>query len=92
MSEKLKIKVFSENEFSKETFPASKDAAGYNLFASEARNILSKTWTSIPLCLKMVVPKGFYSKMFLRSGLLKRHLKHAMQELLMQLLEAVLKF
>ena len=56
-------------------FQASKDAAGNDLFASEARTILPKTCASIPLCFKMAIPKGFfYSKIFPRFGLLKRHL------------------
>ena len=55
-------------------FQASKDAAGNDLFASEARTILPKTCASILLCLKMAIPKGFYGKIFPASGLLKRHL------------------
>ena len=75
MSEKLKIIFFSENEFSMEPFQVSKDTAGYDLFDSEARTILPKTCASIPLCFRMAIPKGlFYSKIFPRFGLLKRHL------------------
>ena len=75
MIEKLKIIFFSEKEFSMEPFQASKDAGGYDLSASEARTILPKTCASIPLCFKMAIPKAFfYSKIFPRFGLLKRHL------------------
>ena len=42
--------------------------------ASEARTILPKTCASISLCLKITIPKGFYGKTFLHSGLLKQHL------------------
>ena len=57
MSEKLIIKYFPENEFSKEPFQASEDAAGYDVFASGARILLPKTCVCIPLHFKMAIPK-----------------------------------
>ena len=74
MSEKLTFKYFPENEFAKEPFPASEDAAGYEVFASEAKTILPKTNTCIRLDIKMAIPKGFYDKIFPCSGLFRRHL------------------
>ena len=74
MSEKLIIKYFPENEFAKEPFHASEDAAGYDVFASEAKTILPKTNAFISLDLKMSIPKGFYGKLFPRSGLFRQHL------------------
>ena len=71
MSEKLKIKCFPQNEFSKEPFQPSEDAAGYDVFASECRTVLPKTRFSIPLDFKIVIPNGFYGKVFPRSSLLK---------------------
>ena len=56
MNEKLIIKYFPENEFSKEPFQASEDAAGYDMFASGARTLLPKTCVCIPLDLKMAIP------------------------------------
>ena len=74
MSEKLTIKYFPENELAKEPFPASEDAAGYDVFAWEAKTILPKMNACICLDFKMAIPKGFYGKIFLRSGLFRCHL------------------
>ena len=74
MSEKLIIKYFPEKELAKEPFHATEDAAGYDLFASEAKTILPKTSACISLELKMAVPKGFYGKLFPCSGLFRRQL------------------
>ena len=74
MSEKLTIKYFPENEFSKKPFRASVDAAGYHVIASEVRTILPKTNACIRLDFKMAIAKGFYGKSFPHSGLFRRHL------------------
>ena len=74
MSKKLTIKYFPENKFAKEPFRASEDAAGYDIFASEAKTILPKTNACIRLDFKMAIRKGFYGKLFLRSVLFRRHL------------------
>ena len=73
MSEKLTIKYYPNNEFIKVPFQASEDA-GYDLFAAEAKILLPNSCNSIELELKMVIPKGYYGKMFPRSGLLRDHL------------------
>ena len=74
MSEKLTIKYFPENEFAKEPFRASEDAAGYDVIASEAKSILPKTNACIRLDFKMAITKGFYGNIFPRSGLFRRPL------------------
>ena len=74
MSEKLTIKYFPEIEFAKEPFQASEDAAGYDVIASETKSILPKMSACIRLDLKMAITKGFYGKIFRRSGLFRRHL------------------
>ena len=58
MCEKLTIKYFPENEFAKEPYQASEDAAGYDVFASEAKTICPKTNACIRLDFKMAIPKG----------------------------------
>ena len=65
---------FPENEFAKEPFRASEDAAGYDVIASKERSILPKTNACIRLNFKIAIPKGFYGKIFLHSGLFTRHL------------------
>ena len=74
MSKKLTIKYFPKNGFAKEPFRASEDAAGYDVFASEAKTILPETNACIRLDFKMAIPKGFYVKNFPVSGLFRRHL------------------
>ena len=66
MSEKLIIKYFPENEFAKEPFYAPEGAAGLCLWG-EGLYFQKQT-------LAMAIPKGFYGKLFPRSGLFRRHL------------------
>ena len=73
MSKKLTIKYFPNNEFAKEPFPASEDAAGYDLFAAEAKTLLPQTCNSVELELRMAIPKRYFGKIFPRSGILKNH-------------------
>ena len=73
MSEKLTIKYFANNEFSKEPFCASEDAAGYDIFGAATKILLPQTCDSIELELRMAIPKGYFGKIFPRSGLLKNH-------------------
>ena len=69
----MTIKYFLDNEFAKKPFQASEDAAGYDLFAAEAKTLLPNSCNSIELELKMAMPKGYYGKFPPRSGLLKDH-------------------
>ena len=73
MTEKTTIKYFLDNEFAKVPFQASEDAAGYDLFAAEAKTLLPNSCNSIELELKMAIPKDYYGKVLPRSGLLKDH-------------------
>ena len=73
MIEKLTIKYYANTEFAKEPVQASEDAAGYDLYAAEARSLFLHSRTSINLELKMAIPKGYYGKVFPRSGLLRDH-------------------
>ena len=67
----LLIKYYPNNEFAKVPFQASEDAAGYDLFAAEAKTLLPRSCNSIGLELKMAIPKRYYGKSFLCSGLLR---------------------
>ena len=73
MIEKLTIKYYANTEFAKEPVQASEDAAGYDLYVAEARTLFLHSRTSINLELKMAIPKGYYGKVFPRSGLLRDH-------------------
>ena len=73
MSKILTIKYFHNNEFAKEPFPASEDAAGYDLFAAETKTLLPQTCNSVELELRMAIPKRYFGKIFPRSGILKNY-------------------
>ena len=73
MTEKFTIKYYPNNEFPKVPFQASEDAAGYDLYAAEAKTILPRLCASINLEFKLVILKGYYSRVFARSGVLRDH-------------------
>ena len=72
--EKITVKYFAKNEFCKEPYQASEDAAGYDLYAAETLTLFPKDNGCISLACRFAVPKGFYGKIFPRSGLLRDHL------------------
>ena len=73
MSEDITIKYFAENEFCREPYQASEDAAGYDLYAAEALTLFSKNTGCISLAFRFAIPKGYYGKIFPRSGLWNDH-------------------
>ena len=74
VSEKVTVKYFAENEFCKESYQASEDAAGYDLFTSETLTLFPEKNGCISLAFRFAIPKGFYGKIFSRFGLFKEHL------------------
>ena len=72
--EKITVKYYAENEFCKEPYQASEDAAGYDLYAAETLTLFPKDNGCISLACRFAIPKGFYGKIFPRSGLLRDHL------------------
>ena len=72
--EKITVKYFAKNEFCKEPYQASEDAAGYDLYAAETLTLFPKDNGCISLACRFAIPKGFYGKIFPRSGLLRDHL------------------
>ena len=63
------IKYYPETEEAKVPFQATPDPASYDLYAAEATNILPKSIGGVSLDLRWAIPKGFYGKIFSRSGL-----------------------
>ena len=49
-------------------------SAGYDLYAAEATNILPKSHGIVSLDWRWAIPKGFYGKIFSRSGLFLNYL------------------
>ena len=54
-------------------YKATSEAAGYDLYAAEDKEILPKTNAIVSLDLRMAIPKGFFGKIFSRSGLFLNH-------------------
>ena len=73
MSKQIRVKYYSDSQFAKEPSQATKDSAGYDLFAAETKTILPKSVGIISLDLRWAIPTGFYEKLFPRSGILKDH-------------------
>ena len=73
MSKYITVKYFAESEYAKEPYQAIEGAAGYDLFAAEAKTFLPKLTDTISLDLRWAIPSGFYGKVFPRAGVLKEH-------------------
>ena len=68
------IKFYPETDEAKVPFQATSDSAGYDLYAFEATNMLPKSHGIVSLDLRWAILKGFYGKIFSRSGLFLNHL------------------
>ena len=73
MNQELTIKYFPENELCREPFQASEDAAGQDLYAAETLTLFPKNTGCISLAFRFAIPKGYYGKIFPRSGLWNDH-------------------
>ena len=73
MSKQMTVKYYSEF-YVKETYQASEDAAGYDVFAAETKAFLPKSVGAVSLEMIWVIPSGFYGKLFPKSGILREHL------------------
>ena len=70
----LPVQYYSENpEFTVPT-NAYDDDAGYDLYAAETVTILPQSCEGVNCAFHMAIPRGYYGKIFSRSGYLKHHL------------------
>ena len=69
----ITVKYFAEGKYAKKPCQASEDAAGYDVFPAETKNLLPKSTDAISLDLRWAIPGGFYGKNFPRPGILKKH-------------------
>ena len=65
----ITVKYYPETDMAKVPFKATPDSAGYDLYAAVSTNILPKSHAIVSLDLRWAIPKGFYGKIFSRSGL-----------------------
>ena len=64
----FKVPYYPESDECKVPYKANSEAAGYDLFATEDKDILPKTNGIFSLDLRIAIPKGFFGKIFSRSG------------------------
>ena len=74
MAKQISIRYFEESEFSKKPEQATKEFAGYDLYAADTITILPKTAQTIPPDLRFAVPAGFFGQIFPRLSILVNHL------------------
>ena len=73
MIEKLTVKYCANIKCANEPVQTEEGAAGYDLYSAEAKILNPHSCTGLTLELRMVIPKGFYGKIFPRSGILRDH-------------------
>ena len=69
----IKIKYYPESDEAKVPYKATPDAAGYDLYAAEATNVLPKSHAIVSLDLRWAIPRGFFGKIFSQSRLFLNH-------------------
>ena len=65
----FKVPYFPESDECKVPYKATPDAAAYDLYAAENKKILPNSDAAESLDLRIAIPKGFFGKIFSRSGL-----------------------
>ena len=73
MSKQIIVKYFQESDFAKEPIQATDGAAGYDLFAAEAKTIPHHSSESVCLDLRWGIPKRFFGKVFPCSSMMKNY-------------------
>ena len=73
MSKQITVKYFQASVFAKEPVKATEGAAGYDLYAAEAKTIVPGKSRTVWLDLRWAIPTGFFGKIFPRSSLIKDH-------------------
>ena len=62
----FKLPYYLESDECKVPYKATSEAAGFDLYAAEDKEILPKTNDIVSLDLKIAIPKGFFGKFFSR--------------------------
>ena len=65
----FKVSYFPESEECKVPYKATPDATAYDLYAAENKEILPNSNAIVSADLRIAIPKGFFVKIVLRSGL-----------------------
>ena len=60
----FKVSYYPESDECKVLYKATSEAAGYDLYAAEDKEILPKTNAIVSLDLRTAISKGFFGKIF----------------------------
>ena len=60
----IKIKYYPESDEAKVSYKATPDAASYDLYAAEAKNVLPKCHAIASFDLRWAIPRSFFGKIF----------------------------
>ena len=69
----FKVPDYPESDECKVPYKATPDAAAHDLYAAEDKIFLAKSNAVVFLDLRWAIPKGFFGKIFSRSGLFLNH-------------------
>ena len=69
----FKLPYYPESDDCKVPYKTTPDAAGYDLYAAEDKDISPGSNAIVSLDLRIAIPKGFFGKIFSRSGLCLNH-------------------
>ena len=69
----FKIPYFPVSDDCQVPYKPNREDAGYDLYAAEDKEILPKNNAIISLDLRIAIPRGFFGKIFSRSGLCLNH-------------------
>ena len=69
----FKLPYYLESDECKVLYKATSEAAGFDLYAAEDKEILPKTNDIVSFDLRIAIPKGFFGKFFSRYWLFLNH-------------------
>ena len=69
----LKVPYYPESDDCKVPYKSTPDAAAYDLYAAKDKDVSPRSNAIVWLDLRIAIPKGFFGKIFLRSGLFLNH-------------------
>ena len=69
----FKVPYYPESDDCKVPYKSTPDTAAYDLYAPEDKDISPRSNAIVSLDLRIAIPKGFFGKIFSRSGLFLNH-------------------
>ena len=73
MSKKLVVKYYANSKYAREPLQVTEGSTGYDLFADHCKTLFPGSVTAISAELRLAIPKGYFGRIYPRSGILKQH-------------------